>query len=433
MQNVETKRSQLQAAYRDLEALQTKMEDGGLNEAEGARASDLVAEATRLQSELEQYDAVKGLATKGREFPTREPLPAANASRDERKSVRTTPGEIFVTSPAYAKYVADGMPQSWSGSVEVYGVPGQKVELSGKSAERFLEQKTNAIPVLGDNAIVRNTFDDDVPRFIGEEILNLRALFGNLPVSTDVVRFARHTATNRGAAAQDGRGAAKGYTSLEFAAATVPVETIPALSKVAEQDLQDAPRLLGTINGELSLNVRQETEQQLLWGDGNDGKLVGIFDDAAVLPLAPARIDASDDTLLDILRKMRTDIRMNRATPTAIAISPSDWETVELTKGGDEHYIWAVVQTELGPRVWGLPIVEVDSLENPDTGERRILMGDFLRGATVYDRQSITMAVGYVDDDFARNLRTLRVEQRLALAMKRPYAFRYHVTAEAES
>src|SRR5690606_24902868 len=99
---------------------------------------------------------------------------------------------------------------------------------------------------------------------------------------------------------------------------------------------------------------------------------------------------------------------------------PIDWEDAELTKSTqDQHYIWGVVQTVRGPQIWSMRVIESDAMTNPDTGERRLVVGDFARGATLYDRHDVRLAVGFVDDDFARNLRTLRAEERLALGVKR--------------
>jgi HK97 family phage major capsid protein len=78
-------------------------------------------------------------------------------------------------------------------------------------------------------------------------------------------------------------------------------------------------------------------------------------------------------------------------------------------------------------------VVESDAMTNAETNERRILVGDGVRGATIYDRTSIQLAVGFMDDDFGRNLRTLRAEERLALAVKRSFAFEYAITASPES
>jgi len=139
------------------------------------------------------------------------------------------------------------------------------------------------------------------------------------------------------------------------------------------------------------------------------------------------------ETLIDAIRKVKTDLRKNRVEPSAVLIDPLDWETVELEKGTDDRYVWGLVSDLRGPRIWSMRVVESDAMTNPATGERRVLVGDWKRGAILYDRHDVRLAVGYVDDDFARNLRTLRAEERLALAVKRPWAFEYIVTDEGGS
>lgn len=429
--NVAQTKAELSKLYEELEEVQAKMDRGEADQNEVDAAQQKAKEADRLQTQVEQYEEVRAAAAKGREFNPG-PLPGRGTETEDapaRNAVKTTPGELFVTSPEFVNWTKAGVQSGFSGKVRVSNLEGRTMHLEGKDAQRFIEQKAEALPVLGTDAIVPYGRDPDLVRFEEPEILNLRDLFGSLPTSSDTVHFVRHTATGRGAASQDGKGAAKAYLNVTFEPDTVPVQTIAVLSKVSEQDLSDAPRLAGIINGEMSLDVRQETERQLLWGNDTNGQLEGLFEvgipefDRAVV----------GDTDIDTIRRMRTDLRVARVMPNALAIHPLDWESVELTKAEDEHYIWAIVTTEQGPRIWSLRVVEVDSLENPDTGERRMVMGDWARGATVYDRNMIQLAVGFVNDDFEKNLRTLRAEQRLAFAVKRTHAFSYAQTAEPES
>jgi hypothetical protein len=53
-----------------------------------------------------------------------------------------------------------------------------------------------------------------------------------------------------------------------------------------------------------------------------------------------------------------------------------------------------------------------------------------VRGATLWDRQQATVAVGWKDDDFIKNLRTIRAELRAAFAVRRPKAF-IKITSQA--
>jgi HK97 family phage major capsid protein len=52
------------------------------------------------------------------------------------------------------------------------------------------------------------------------------------------------------------------------------------------------------------------------------------------------------------------------------------------------------------------------------------LVGSFRFGATLYDRMGIEVLLSSENaDDFEKNLLTMRAEQRLALAVKRPASF----------
>ncbi|EGH74409.1 phage major capsid protein, partial [Pseudomonas syringae] len=51
------------------------------------------------------------------------------------------------------------------------------------------------------------------------------------------------------------------------------------------------------------------------------------------------------------------------------------------------------------------------------------LVGSFAQGARLYDRMAYTVKVGWINDDFVKNQRVVLVEERLGLAVRRPYAF----------
>jgi hypothetical protein len=53
------------------------------------------------------------------------------------------------------------------------------------------------------------------------------------------------------------------------------------------------------------------------------------------------------------------------------------------------------------------------------------LIGALARSAVVYARQGATVEMGYVNDDFTRNLVTIRVEERLGLGVERPSGILY--------
>jgi HK97 family phage major capsid protein len=425
--NIRKMEADLKALARELEVGQTEMEAGPITQERGEELEEKAAEMESLQDHIDRYNKIAGYTRKARQTD-RVTLPRDEGDGIDRKAIYTTPGHLFVASQALKTYKDQGK-QGWSAKLDI-GKLGRKMILRGEQAREFEKKAYDPanLPILGDDAIIPVERDNEIVRYQEPEILTIRDVLNVTPTSADAIKFVRHVLTTR-AAATVGRGQPKPYLKIEFAPQTVNVETIAVLSKVTEQDIDDAPRLISYINGEMTLDTRVEEERQITWGNGTN-ELSGLFNDPDIPEFDRAEIG---DTVIDTIRRMRTDLRKARVNPNFVAIDPIDWEEVEVAKGTDAHYLWGLISDLRGPRIWSMRVVESDAMTNPETGERRILEGDGIRGATVYDRQQVQLAVGFVDDDFARNLRTLRAEERLALAIKRPFAFKFAVTAEPTS
>lgn len=420
----------IKALAKELEAGQVEMAAGIISQERGEELEAKAKEMEELQEHVDRYNRIAGATSKARQMD-RVTLPSEREDV-QRKTVRTTPGHLFVASEALKRYKQDGK-HGWSQPVSVGNRFGRFVKLRGEEAIAFEKKAFDAATLsdLGTDAIITIDRDPELVRFEEPEILTLRDMFTNTTTTSDSIKFVRHVATTRGAASVAKAGL-KPFLKVTFSPETTPVQTIAVLSKVTEQDIDDAPRLVGFINGEMTLDVKVEEEKQLAWGDGTGNNLIGLFDPSIGIP--EFNRSSLGDTKIDTLRRMRTDLRkFARVQPNFAAIDPLDWEEIELEKGTDERYVWGLIQDLRGPRIWSVRVVESDGMTNPETGERRMLMGDGVRGATIYDRMAIQLAVGFMDDDFGRNLRTLRAEERLAFAVKRAFAFTYTTTEEASS
>lgn len=413
---------------KELEDGQSEMANGPITQARGEELESKAQELEVLQGHIDQYNRIAGITKRGREV-INPVLPGEGKAAPKR--ITTTPGHLFVASEAFRAYRGTGK-QGWSAKVGVKNLQGRHAELVGEEAEKFETKAYDPATLsdLGTDAIIERQRDREIVRYEEPEILTIRDVLATAPVSSDSIQFVRHVETERAASAV-GRGGLKPYLRVEIEPATATVQTIAVLSKVTEQDIDDAPRLIEFINGEMRLDVKVEEERQLLWSTGSGNEIDGLFNQG----VEEMEFDRSSggDTVIDTIRRMRTDLRKRRVIPSAVMIDPIDWENVELEKGSDLRYVWGLVSTLQGPRIWSLRVVESDAMTHPDTGARRILMGDWVRGATLYDRHDVRMAVGFVDDDFARNLRTLRAEERLALAVKRAHAFSWTETYAGDS
>jgi HK97 family phage major capsid protein len=191
---------------------------------------------------------------------------------------------------------------------------------------------------------------------------------------------------------------------------------------VTEQQLADASQVVNEINTHLLYDLDKLTEEQMTYGPGGGQNHTGFFVDTGI---TEART-VSGDTLMDKIRRAITDIRRNGYSPNVVYMDSLDWEDIELQKvaASDNRYVWAIVRDVLGARIWSLRVVEGKSAENTLTGERNVLVGDFNRGATRWVREAVALAMGWVNDQFLRNERTIRAEGRDAFGITRPGAFK---------
>jgi HK97 family phage major capsid protein len=69
--------------------------------------------------------------------------------------------------------------------------------------------------------------------------------------------------------------------------------------------------------------------------------------------------------------------------------------------------------------MWGLPVVATQAMSVDSA-----LVGAFKLGAQIFDREDANVVIATQNsDDFEKNLLTIRIEERLALAVYRPAAF----------
>jgi HK97 family phage major capsid protein len=122
-------------------------------------------------------------------------------------------------------------------------------------------------------------------------------------------------------------------------------------------------------------------------------------------------------TMIDIIRLAMVQAELAFYPVDGHVLNPADWGDIELTKDSTGGYIFAQPQGLAGPRLWGRPVVSTPAMT----------AGDWLTGGfklqTLYDRmQPEVLIASENSDDFEKNLYTMRCEERLGLAIKRPGA-----------
>lgn len=256
--------------------------------------------------------------------------------------------------------------------------------------------------------------------------LTIRQLLNVVPVNTDSIKYGvQSTRTNNAKTVLE--GTAKPYSTYAWTSATATVEVIAHLAKLTLQAIADAPRLVAEVESEMRFGLALEEERQLLKGGGASvNELDGLWRNATEYA-TPAGVDTS--LLLnevDRLRMVLLQLQLVYASPNGLVLNPVDIANIELirrdtgtTNGSTGGYIFGNPdQPRQFPTLWGVPLVS-----SPAMSTNEFLAGAFDIAANLYQREGVEVLISTENaDDFEKNLATMRCEERLGLAVRRPWA-----------
>lgn len=249
-----------------------------------------------------------------------------------------------------------------------------------------------------------------------EQRLTIRDLLMWGRTVSNAVEFARELVfTNNAAPVSE--TVKKPESGLTFEMASVPVATIAHFIKASKQILADAPMLQSYIDGKLRYGLKLKEEAQLLKGSGTGLNLTGLY--TAATAYSNPGVTVTSENRMDRLRLALLQAELAEYPADGIVLSPIDWCSIELSKtASDKQYLVGNPFGTMTPTLWGRPVVATQSM---DAGE--YLVGAFGMAAQGWDREDINVAVALEnEDDFVKNMVTLRCEERLALTIYRSAA-----------
>jgi len=209
-----------------------------------------------------------------------------------------------------------------------------------------------------------------------------------------------------------------------------PTPVTEALTKIAgflkesDEILEDVPWLVSAINNRLLYQLALTEENQLLSGVGTGTNLRGLLNRSGVQTVASANKTDNADALFRAI----TAVAQNGGLDAdGIVLNPADYQTLRLAKDGNGQYFGGgFFAGEYGqggiiqqPPVWGLRTVVT-----PAIAAGTALVGAYGQAASVIRKGGVRVDTTNTDvDDFEYNRVTVRAEERLALAVRRPSAF----------
>lgn len=228
--------------------------------------------------------------------------------------------------------------------------------------------------------------------------------------------------TRTNAASPQVEASAKSQSNLSWTSALGTIRTIAHYVQVSRQALMDVNGLRDEIDGEMIYGLKVKEEQEILSGDGTGVHLNGIITQATAFDTT-YNVAAQGWQRLDQLRWAKLQARLaGKATyaPSAFVLHPTDLAHLEVTKDNYGHYIIGDPRGGQGvPMVWGIPVVESDSIT-----AGTFLVGAFDTAAILVDRQQVNVDISFEHStNFTENMATILCEERAGLGVKVPTAF----------
>ena len=254
------------------------------------------------------------------------------------------------------------------------------------------------------------TFDRNVVT-AARTALVIRDLFGAESISGSTLQYLVEGAI-QGAPAVTAEGAEK--PQVHFAdptPVTVALKKIACHLKESDEYINDYPFLASAINGRLLYELGL-VEQNTLVSDllGTSGIQTGTV---------AANADAA--ALADTILQAAMDVQNGSGfAADAIVINPADWYTLRVGKHNGEYYGGGYFGAQNIPNLWGIPVCVSTAV-----AAGTVIVGAFKTCGSVVTHGGVSVeATNTNEDDFVKNLMTIRAEERLALAVRRPAGFK---------
>lgn len=255
------------------------------------------------------------------------------------------------------------------------------------------------------------TFDRNVVTAARTPLV-IRDLFGSETISGSTLQYLVEGAI-QGAPAVTAEGAEK--PQVHFAdptPVTVALAKIACHIKESDEYIEDYPFLASAINGRLLYELGL-VEQNKLVTDllGTSGIQTGTY-----------AANATPAAIADEILKAAMDVQNGSGfAADAIVINPADWYTLRVGKDGENRYYGGGYFGDQSiPNLWGIPVCVSTA-----TASGTIIVGAFKTCGSVVSKGGVSVeATNTNEDDFVKNLMTIRAEERLALAVRRPAGFK---------
>jgi HK97 family phage major capsid protein len=415
-------RAESKVRYERAAEIEKKWGDGDISSEDDAEVRSILQTIDKLEeflAPLEEHEERKNriFGNVNRYNQAAGQMRHAGGTTERAVEGEKSPGEQFLENAQYKALVnsgvLNGQSLNYKVDVELEGFSTKTLVYAGSAGNGGAFVIPDILPGLRVPILTRE--------------LTILELIPRSGTTSDTIQYVAETTYTNAAApvpqatATTGTSGAKPEMTLTYATQLSPVRTIAQWIPITNRMLQDAPALRGIIDSRLMTGLNLTLESQIISGDGTGENLLGLLNNTAINTIGRGT-NSDQDAIFNGMTAVRVT---GLSRPTAICLNPLDYQTIRLARenaatatAGAGSYLMGQPSMPGPTTLWGLPIVQ--SLGLPQgTG----LTGAFDQDCMLFDREEGSIRVGYIDQQFIRNMQSILAELRAAFVVWRGSAF----------
>lgn len=229
-----------------------------------------------------------------------------------------------------------------------------------------------------------------------------------------VVKYVEET-THTNNAAETAEAGTYPESAFAFTEQSSTVRKIATSLPFTDEQFEDEPRARDYLNNRLEYQLRARLDSQIVVGNGTAPNLRGMNNVVGINTQAKG----TDPVFDAIFKAMVLIQRLGFTDATGIVMHPTDWQSVRLTRTADGVYIMGNPDSDVMPRLYGLPVVST-TFETQGTAS----LGDWAGFSELALRRGVEFQVTNSHSTFfVEGKQMIRADFRCALLFYRPKAF----------
>lgn len=279
------------------------------------------------------------------------------------------------------------------------------------------------LKAVGNMGVVTGAVAPQFTPIVGpaHEMVHARNFIPVSPTNSNLIRYVQFTNKEGDIAPVVGTSTLKPQFDYNETIVDAPVIKIAGWINVADEFLEDIVGAMSWLSSDLPQKLYDAEDLQVFKGNGATGNLAGLYTNATALSLPYAGVTSGSNNI-DKLAAASTYVRRQKRVATAAWTSPEDYLAILINKAsGSGEYTYPVRFNSNNNMLYigDFPVLQ-HTVFNPSEG----FVGDFATGARIFQKADATLRFSTENvDNFVKNVTTVLIEERIALANFYPDSF----------